>query len=204
MAPKQRIAQGFITLFDGGQLPRSTYESEMERLRVEAMALNPALDPQWVERKISRDIVNLYGLVCWQCKDPITLHYSGAPLQRRLKDEHLDGPLESDKIANFCADCWQTYKRAKQNKRRRHQYAANHGVGNPQLAPAVLPGDGEQQPAALPANHPPPAPAVIQGVGNPQPEAHPADIPPPALAAGPGVDNLLPASEGDLWLAFET
>ena len=73
MAPKQVIAEGAVTLADGGSLPRSTYNSEVERLMAEALHAGAGnLARKWTKRRIHRDIVNVYGQVCWKCELPIS------------------------------------------------------------------------------------------------------------------------------------
>ena len=89
---------------------------------------------------------------------------------------------EDDEYGHFHTDCWETYRRVKDNKRRRLRYAFNHGVGNPNAAPPQVPGVVNPQPNGL----------AIPGVVNPQPNALPANNPQQVPAVVPGVDNPQP------------
>ena len=175
MAPKQVVAAGTITLRDGSLLPLSTFNSEVERLSAEA----DRGDPNWVNRRVTRSIPMLYGLVCWKCREPITIHWNGQPLARLLMNADQEGLTTH---GHFHTECWEEYRRLKNNKSRRLRYAAAQwtaavAAGGP--LPAVPPPPAAEL-AALPAAPPPPAPAVLPAMEQPLP--------------APGVDNPLHAA----------
>ena len=180
--PTQHVLGGFIRLQDGTPLPMSTYKSEMLRLMTQAADKGDfKLGKKWLNHRLKRDILTLYGRTCWRCQREILMHWKEQPICRELAYSDRAGSTN----AYFHTDCWKIYRRLKTKKRRRESAAhelkrARHagmnevghpqpapavaaGVGNPQPAPAVAPEVGNPQPPALPPCNPDPAPAVVQG-----------------------------------------
>ena len=166
MPPKQVVAGGTVALYCGNELPQSTFDSEMLRLLAEAQARG-ATNMLYVRQQIKQKIRHLYVHICWKCNRPITMHYEGQPLIRRLMDKDV-GP-DQDIQVFWHTEGWAPYQVDKRNVTRRHREAVNRGVVNPPPpAHPMLDKGYDPQPAARTADDPPPSPAVLPGVGNPQ------------------------------------
>ena len=118
---EQVVVGGSVRLMSGSFLPQSTYDSELRRIREQALRVSPHLSDSWRERRCKGIITNEYGRRCYICKDVIVIDYDVEPILR---------PLHKDDAAStgcghgfFHADCWSLYKVDHANKRRRSSYS---------------------------------------------------------------------------------
>ena len=102
-------------------IPRSTFESEVKRLRLQAEAMDRDWgDGKYLTRKIKALVKLLYGKKCWVCKEQITVYFDGSqPILRPVHPDDTDGKQHPLHREIFCAECWRNYQRQTYNKRRR-------------------------------------------------------------------------------------
>ena len=108
-------------LRDNVFIPRSTFESEVKRLRLQAEAMDRDWgDGKYLTRKINALVKLLYGKKCWVCKEQITVYFDGSqPILRPVHPDDTDGKQHPLHREIFCAECWPVYQRQRVNKRRR-------------------------------------------------------------------------------------
>ena len=94
-ASSKAITVPAIELRDDYWIPRSTFESEVKRLRLQAEAMDRDWgDGKYLTRKINALVKLLYGKKCWVCKEQITVYFDGSqPILRPVHPDDTDGKM---------------------------------------------------------------------------------------------------------------
>ena len=150
-----------MVIRDGVLLPKSTFESEFDRLRTE----DGGNYHGWLEdygADFQDYIVKQWGRTCWHCEKRILLVYPIQPV--------LEKPEGADGSKYMHRACWDHLKKSANNKRRRLRYAELRD------ARAALPAAAAAGPVGVLGYEPQPM-LALEG---PNPDLAPLPLPAPA------------------------
>ena len=110
-------------IHDGFKLPKTTFHSELVRLRREeglvgAFAAGPEMEKFAAEA--TEFICKNYGRSCWHCGQQIDLCFGIEPQLRK--------PDGADQTVHLHYACWKRVKSAAHKKRRRERYAGQRAA----------------------------------------------------------------------------
>ena len=108
-------------IHDDIPLPKTTFQSEMIRLREEAAAMaqlhmGMSQNPKYLDRRCRQLIYQQYGRICSHCDEQIILVFGVDPIFRK--------PDGADAPQYLHSECWRRLQRIATNKRRRITRAA--------------------------------------------------------------------------------
>ena len=144
-------------IHDGVPLPKTTFRSELIRLRREAVEAQPPdlgyiRDRKYLDRRCRGMIEIMYGRMCWDCGKEITIVYDIEPQLRK--------PDGADSPQWLHAACWRRLQKKATNKRRRNTYAAKRDAQlalppPPPMLALQAPPDDEDIPVVQPCEEEP-------------------------------------------------